>query len=252
MSYAPRSAPNQQTPASVKAAAPIRLLPFSRIEAQCLSACRPLPILGDTDDPEHDDAMTLPLHDVRRHTYGEYLTWPEGERYELIDGVGYAMAPAPSRGHQRLVGELYRQIADALEGGPCEVNVAPFDVRLPEKDEADEADEAIATVVQPDIAVVCDPAKLDERGCRGAPDWIVEVLSPSSAGHDQIRKLALYERQGVREYWLAHPGDRIVTVYQLENGAYGRPVVTEMQDRLASSSCPGVEIDWERVVKGLP
>jgi Uma2 family endonuclease len=193
--------------------------------------------------------MPQPAGAVERHTYGEYLTWPEGRRCELIDGVAYAMAPAPGRGHQRLVGELYRQIADALEGDPCEVNLAPFDVRLPE---TDEADEAVATVVQPDIAVVCDPSKLDERGCRGAPDWIVEVLSPSSAGHDQICKLALYERHGVKEYWLAHPSDRIVTVYRLENHAYGRPLVREMRERLASATCPQVEIDWERVVKGLP
>ena len=102
------------------------------------------------------------------------------------------------------------------------MNVAPFDVRLPD---GDEADEAVAKVVQPDITVVCDPFKLDERGCRGAPDWIIEVLSPTSAGHDQVRKLALYERHGVREYWLAHPDDRIVTVYRLERGAYGRPLV---------------------------
>ena len=193
--------------------------------------------------------MTLPLRVVERHTDGEYLTWPEDDRYELVDGVAYAMAPAPTLAHQRLVGELYRQIADALEGGVCEVNLAPFDVRLPE---TGEADEAVTTVVQPDIAVVCDPSKLDERGCRGAPDWIVEVLSPASAGHDQIRKLALYERHGVREYWLAHPSDRIVTIYRLDGGTYGRPLVREMQDRLASAACPEVEIDWERVVKGLP
>jgi Uma2 family endonuclease len=193
--------------------------------------------------------MTLPLRDVERHTYGEYLTWPDDQHDELIDGVPYAMGPAPTRGHQRLMLEIARQIADALEGGPCEVNVAPFDVRLPE---GDEADEAIATVVQPDIAVVCDPSKLDERGCRGAPDWILEVLSPSSAGQDQIRKLALYERHGVREYWLAHPSDRIVTIYRLEGDTYGRPLVREMRDRLASATCPQVEIDWERVVKGLP
>lgn len=193
--------------------------------------------------------MPLPLRNIEVHTYGDYQTWPEDVRYELIDGLAYAMAPAPTRGHQRLVGELYRQIADALEDGLCEVNLAPFDVRLPEEDEADEA---IATVVRPDIAVVCDPNKLDERGCRGAPDWIIEVLSPATAGHDQIRKLALYERHGVREYWLAHPTDRIVTVYRLEGAIYGRPEVYEMQDRLGSAACPQVEIDWPRVLKGLP
>ncbi len=194
--------------------------------------------------------MPLAVKDNRRHTYGEYLTWPEwplGERYELIDGVAYAMTPAPSRSHQRLLGELFREIAQALEQSGCEVNIAPFDVRLPDHDEADEA---IVNVVQPDLVVVCDPAKLDERGCRGAPDWIVEVLSPSTAAHDQIRKLALYERHGVKEYWLAHPTDRVVTVYRLEEGRYGRPEIHEMNGRVTARCC-GVEVDWDRVVAGL-
>ncbi len=191
--------------------------------------------------------MGLPLKDDRRHNYGEYLTWPEDERYELIDGIAYAMGPAPVRVHQRLVLELGRQIADALEGSGCEVNIAPFDVRLPERDEADEE---IVNVVQPDIMVICDRDKLDERGCRGAPDWIVEVLSPSTAGHDQILKQQLYERHGVKEYWLAHPIDRIVTVYRLEGQLYGRPEIHEMKNELAAGCCP-VSIDWERVTAGL-
>jgi Uma2 family endonuclease len=131
--------------------------------------------------------MGLPLRDAHRHTYGDYLGWPEDIRYELIDGEAYLMAPAPSPAHQRLVLELARQIADAPEGGPCEVFVAPFDVRLPH---ADEADEQVDTVLQPDLTVVCDPKKIDERGCRGAPDWVIEVLSPATAAHDQTKKLA--------------------------------------------------------------
>ena len=119
--------------------------------------------------------MSLPLRNPDRHSYRDYRGWPEDQRCELIDGLAYAMAPAPSRRHQRLVLELAREIADALEGGGCEVNIAPFDVRLPE---ADEADDDIATVVQPDISVVSDPSKLDDKGCRGAPDWLIEVLSP--------------------------------------------------------------------------
>lgn len=110
--------------------------------------------------------MSLPLRDPHRHTYGEYRGWPEDQRYELIDGIAYAMAPAPSRQHQRLVGELFRAVADALEGKGCEVNVAPFDVRLPV---GHEADDDIDTLVQPDISVVCDLSKLDDKGCRGAP-----------------------------------------------------------------------------------
>lgn len=193
--------------------------------------------------------MSLPLRDSELHTYGDYLNWPEDQRYELIDGLAYAMAPAPTRQHQRLILELARQIADALEDSPCEVNVAPLDVRFPDRDEADEA---IITVVQPDISVVCDSSKLDAKGCRGAPDWLVEVLSPKTAGHDQVRKLALYERHGVREYWLVHPVDRLVIIYRLNDGVYERPVVQELQGMSHCLACPGVEIDWERVVKGLP
>ncbi len=105
-----------------------------------------------------------------------------GTHYELIDSVAYAVAPAPTRVYQRLVVELSRQIGDALEGAPCQVNVAPFDVRLLK---ANEADEDISTVVEADIVVVCDAAKLDARGCRGAPDLVIEALLPATAAHDQ-------------------------------------------------------------------
>ena len=195
--------------------------------------------------------MGLPLRDSRHHTYGDYLHWPEDVRYELIDGEAYLMAPAPTATHQRLVGELFRQIADALEDRDCEVFIAPFDVRLPR---ADEEDEAIDTVVQPDLTVVCDPGKIDERGCRGAPDWVIEVLSPSTAAHDQTRKLAAYERAGVRECWLVHPGDRTVMVYTIADEAiasraYGRPAISELVGTLDSSAVDGVRVDWSRVLR---
>ncbi len=200
--------------------------------------------------------MSLPLRDSALHTYGEYTSWREDQRYELIDGSAYAMSPAPSRLHQRFVGELYRQIADALESGPCEVNLAPFDIRLPEDDEADEV---IKTVVQPDISVVCDPVKLDDRGCRGAPDWIIEVLSPASAAHDQIKKRALYERHCVSEYWLVHPTDHIVTVYCYEGDEFGKPVLYELEGTLPVSVLPEVKLVpllinsyTPQTVKGLP
>ena len=190
--------------------------------------------------------MGLPLRDTHHHTYGEYLGWPEDVRYELIDGEAYLMAPAPTFEHQRLVGELFRQIADALEGGECQVIVAPFDVRLPR---GDEADEQIDTVVQPDLTVVCDPKKIDERGCRGAPDWVIEVLSPATAAHDQTIKLAAFERAGVKECWFVHPTDRTATVYLLTGGAYGRPAISELQGTLAAHVVPSVVIDWSRTLR---
>ena len=190
--------------------------------------------------------MGLPLRDAQRHTYGEYLDWPEDLRYELIDGEAYLIAPALAPAHQRLVGELFRQIADALENGGGEVFVARFDVRLPR---GAEADERIDTVLQPDLSVICDPKKIDERGCRGAPDWVIEVLSPASAAHDQTVKLAEFERAGVKECWFVHPTDRTVAVYCLSGGAYARATIFELQGSLAARSVPWVTIDWARALR---
>ncbi|ENO89398.1 Uma2 family endonuclease [Thauera linaloolentis] len=192
--------------------------------------------------------MGLALRDTRTYTYADYLDWPDDARYELIDGVAYAMAPAPLRVHQEILLEVARQTSNALDGKPCRPFIAPFDVRLPRGNEVD-AD--IDTVVQPDLVVVCDRAKLDERGCRGVPDWVVEVLSPSTAGHDLIIKRRLYERAGVREYWLVHPVDRVVTVYRLQDGAFGAPDIYELKDTLAVGILPEVVIDWERALQNV-
>jgi Uma2 family endonuclease len=195
-----------------------------------------------------EQTMGLPRRDNEYHTYGDYCSWPDDVRYELIDGVAYAMGPAPVRRHQGILGEVFRQVANILEGSPCRPYIAPFDVRLPK---ADEIDNHVDTVVQPDLVVICDRAKLDDKGCRGAPDWVVEVLSPSTAGHDQILKRALYQRVGVREYWLVHPADRIVTIYTLKEGTYGVPDVRELVGTSAVGVLPEIVIDWERVVREL-
>ena len=174
-------------------------------------------------------------------TYADYLAWPEDERWELINGEAYAMA-APGLAHQAAVGELFVQISVFLRGKPCRPFVAPFDVRLPR---GKEADDDVTTVVQPDISVICDPAKLDERGCRGAPDWVIEVLSPSTAAKDQIQKLAAYERAGVREVWLVHPTDHVVIVYTLSAaGSYGKPAIHETRGTLAPGLFPDLLIEW--------
>jgi Uma2 family endonuclease len=189
--------------------------------------------------------MALPRRDTLHHTYGEYLTWPDTEREELIDGIAYVREPpAPSRPHQELVGELYHQIRLALAGKRWRPYIAPFDVRLPK---AGEADDEIDTVVQPDVLIVCDLNKLDVRGMRGAPDWLAEILSPTTANHDQIVKLPVYERAGVLEVWLIHPTDRTLTIYRLESGRYGRPIVQQLRGRTTMSAIPGVTIDWDRL-----
>ena len=181
--------------------------------------------------------------DALHHTYADYLTWLDDERVELIDGVAYVKEPpAPTRFHQEIVGELYLQVRLTLKGKSHHAYVAPFDVRLPK---ADEADGDIDTVVQPDVLIVCDLGKLDDRGMRGGPDWIAEVLSPTTARHDQIVKLPVYERAGVREVWLIHPSDRTLTIHRLEGARYGQPIVVQLKGRTAIRAIPGVSIDWD-------
>jgi Uma2 family endonuclease len=193
--------------------------------------------------------MALTLKDHDRHSYADYLGWPEDVRYELIDGVAYLMAPAPTVRHQDIAGEIFRQIANALQGTSCRVFIAPVDVRLPK---ADEADEDIETVVQPDVLVVCDERKISERGVRGAPDFVVEVLSPATAGHDQVKKRRVYERHGVREYWLVHPTDQVLTVYRLVGAEYGKPDVQELTGETPIGALPGLTILWDALAARLP
>ena len=193
--------------------------------------------------------MGLALRKEKHYTYADYLTWPDDARYELIDGEAFLMTPAPLIEHQEVAGEVYHQLRNQLDGKPCRPYIAPVDVRLPRNDEADAA---IDTVVQPDVLVVCDPSKIDRRGVRGAPDWLLEVLSPSTAAHDQIAKRRTYERAGVREYWLVHPGDRTLTVYALIDGQYGRPDIYELKDHTPIGVLPGVSIAWDALVARLP
>lgn len=184
--------------------------------------------------------------DDRRYTYADYRTWPADERWELIDGIAYAMGPAPVRLHQKVLLQIARQAANALEGNSCEAYIAPFDVRLPQ---GDEADESLDTVVQPDLSVICDRNKLDDRGCHGAPDWIVEVLSPVTASHDHLVKRALYERVGVREFWLVHPTDHIATVSrQTAPGRFGPAEIIALTGQTPVGIQPDIVIDWARVV----
>lgn len=186
----------------------------------------------------------------QKYTYGDYLAWPDDERWELIGGVPYSMTPAPSRRHQAVTGEIYRQIANYIKtnGGPCQVYVAPFDVRLPK---GGEKDEDIDTVVQPDIVVVCDRKKLDRRGLRGAPDLIVEVVSPATASKDKRDKFLLYERAGVREYWIVEPEAKLVTVFTLAGGRYGRPDVYAEPDQVPVGIFPDCRIDLAAVFADL-
>lgn len=182
-----------------------------------------------------------------RFTYRDYLTWPEDQRWELLEGEPRLMSPGPNRRHQELLVELMVAFHTYLRDKPCRVYPAPFDVRLAK---AGEPDEAVDTVVQPDLIVVCDPAKLDDRGCRGAPDLVVEITSPSTASLDHIRKKALYERHGVREYWLVHPVDRIAMIYTLRpDSAYGAPAVYGPEDTLPVGIFDDFSLDLKQLFR---
>jgi Uma2 family endonuclease len=191
--------------------------------------------------------MASPAEKKRKLTYGDYLEWLDGERWELIDGEAFNMTPAPSRTHQKILLALADIFYKYLEDKPCEVYVAPFDVRLPE---ADQPEKDITTVVQPDLTVVCDPAKLDEKGCLGAPDLIVEIISPSTAARDYIEKLALYERRQVPEYWIVHPVDKTVMVFQLnDNHEYGKPRIYAGDHQIQVGLFPDLVIDLRKIFR---
>lgn len=190
--------------------------------------------------------MTAMRPDMSKsYTYADYLNWNGEERIELINGIPYMMTPAPSRQHQEILFELAGQFRNALKDKECKGYVAPFDVRFP--DFEDPNDNEIYTVVQPDLVVVCDSQKLDEKGCIGAPDLIVEVLSPSTASHDYIRKMNLYEKHGVKEYWIVHPTEQLVMVYVLGNGQYGKPFVYDRESKIQTKVIPEMEIILEDV-----
>ncbi|TXL14716.1 hypothetical protein BMR05_06370 [Methylococcaceae bacterium HT4] len=192
--------------------------------------------------------MGLALKDSAYHTYADYLQWTENN-YELIDGEAYFIAPAPSLEHQDVAGEIFRQITNALVGKKCRVFMAPVDVRLPKTNEPDEQTD---TVVQPDVLVVCDTNKLDRRGVRGAPDWVLEVLSPATASHDQIKKRDLYKRHGVREYWLIHPVDRVLTIYLLKDKEFTKPEIVELSAATAITVLNDIVIQWDDLLTRLP
>lgn len=185
--------------------------------------------------------MQLALKPPDRFTYGLYRQWPDEERWELLHGEAYAMT-APSRLHQEIVFELAGQIRNYLQGKPCKGYVAPFDVRLPE---IDEADDDTSNVVQPDLVVVCDSSKLDDKGCRGAPDWVIEVLSPSTALLDLEGKRKLYEAHGVREYWVVHPSEHWGMQYRLtESGQYAPMTVFALRETTPVSIFADLAVDW--------
>ncbi|MCU0468560.1 MAG: Uma2 family endonuclease [Arcicella sp.] len=179
------------------------------------------------------------------YTYADYLKWTFEERLEIIKGKIFPMS-APARIHQRISSNLFGEIYLYLRDKKCEVYSAPFDVRLTplKKNKSDK----VHTIVQPDICVICDLDKLDDKGCVGAPDLMIEILSPGNTRKEMKEKYEVYEENGVKEYWLVEPQDKCVFVYVLnEAGKYiGLQPVTD-EDILISTTLPDLQIDLSRV-----
>lgn len=180
------------------------------------------------------------------YTYADYLKWQFDESVELIKGKIYRMSPAPKRKHQDASVNLEFALLKYFEDKTCKVYDAPFDVRLPVRNER--KPDQLHTVVQPDICVICDLSKLDEDGCLGAPDWIIEITSPQTAKNDFSEKFNLYEESGVREYWIVQPKEKAVNVYILEEGRYALVDVYESGD-IPSSIFPDLLISHDRIFR---
>ncbi|RPA69419.1 Uma2 family endonuclease [Cyclobacteriaceae bacterium YHN15] len=195
---------------------------------------------------EKDESKNLvkePDLSYGNYTYADYLTWEMEEMVELIKGkVFKKAAAAPRRIHQWLTGNLHTEMNLFLKGKKCQAYIAPFDVRLPVNSKKDDK---IPTVVQPDICVVCDMDKLDDRGCIGAPDLVVEVLSPGNKQVELQHKYEVYEESGVKEYWLVDPEGQTVLIYTLIRGKYQSTRMMTIGDTAKSSIIEGFELDLE-------
>jgi Uma2 family endonuclease len=180
----------------------------------------------------------MPLPQVNRdYTIEDIYNLPEGKRAELIEGQIYDMAP-PSRQHQKILMEISYQIKEYIKskGGACDVYPAPFAVFI----------NADKNYLEPDISVICDPDKLTDQGCNGAPDWIIEITSPGNAGHDYLRKLNLYNNAGVREYWIVDPQEEKILVYFFEADWIARSYT--FKDKVKVNIYGDLEMDFNDIV----
>lgn len=179
------------------------------------------------------------------YTYADYLTWKFDEFVELIKGKLLRPMAAPTPVHQQYSTNLTLAIGPFLKGKSCRVYAAPFDVRLTTG--GGNGDEQITTVVQPDLCVVCDLSKIDRRGCLGAPDWIIEILSPGNTAHDTRTKYDIYEENKVREYWIVTPGLYTVAAFVLENDRYHLAAEYAEPGPMPVHTLPGLAIEWADV-----
>lgn len=188
--------------------------------------------------------MSIPQYD-KKLSYSDYLLWDDEERIEIIDGIPYNMSPAPSTKHQQVSMNLSFQLMNFFKGKNCQVFAAPFDVRL--FSEGKKNDE-VFDVVQPDISVICDTNKLDDQGCIGSPDFIIEILSPSSVKTDKMVKRNLYEKANVKEYWIVDILNKLVEIYHLDSkNQYGKPILFTLEDEARSFNFKGLEVNLKEI-----
>lgn len=185
------------------------------------------------------------LDKKKAYTYADYLTWQFKDRVELIMGRIFRMSPAPSSEHQQIVSALHANIYQHLRKKDCRVFPSPFDVALPSPSGN------LDTVVQPDITVICDLSKITERGCTGAPDLVVEVVSKSSIRKDLHEKYALYEASGIKEYWMVLPTDRSLIIFTLDAGVYQAAKPLTRGDKVVSHVLAGLEIDLDEIFPNI-
>jgi Uma2 family endonuclease len=178
------------------------------------------------------------------YSYADYLSWELKEMVELINGKPYILPPAPAERHQWLVTNLTIEIGSWFKGKGCSVYVAQFDVRLVK---SAVADAEVFTVVQPDVCVICDKSKIDEKGCAGAPDWIIEILSPASSKKDLNEKFNLYEENGVKEYWVVFPDSNVLNQYVLTAGVYEYTGSFSRSEQVRPAIFPDMLIDLKDI-----
>jgi len=180
----------------------------------------------------------------KNYTFADYLLFPDDERWEIIAGVPH-MQSAPTWQHQRISGELFRQISNYLLHKSCEVFASPFDLRLSDEEVKDED---VSNVYQPDLVVICDKSQLQGTGSFGVPSLVIEILSPSTAKNDRLLKFNMYEKFGVKEYWIVEPDMKLVSVFVLQdNNRYGRTELYTETDHVNVSIFPDLVIDLNTV-----
>ena len=182
------------------------------------------------------------------YTYADYYKWQFEERVELIKGRIFKMSPAPNTFHQEITGDIFNALKNFLSKNPCKVFIAPFDVRLKRRSDDDKD---IISVLQPDVCVVCDKAKIDKKGCIGAPDIVVEVLSPGNSTKELKNKYEVYEEAGVKEYWIVSPQNQTFLVYTLLDGKFQLSPVKTPGDVITSAILPGFSLDLTELFKDI-